>query len=294
MSFQRPLELFGFPTHDACPTGEPWDRLRTELANAPVRDAKCPFCEENCNKIRKAKPNPLIGNCTAGLIRKGEHAAWIVCPKRFEQDDIIFKDAAAAFGLTGTTVYLAKELKLGGAGNLDFALVTLKDDKVDDFIGIEVQSMGTSGSGSIWTARNDYLAGALKEQYSYGMNTKDASKKILVQMLHKGRQLSRLKKKYLLVIQDHLLGQLRSQFDLSHFRPADAGDFVYIHSYKLECVNGKYLLKLQEKISIDSMTLPSILAPNPDRDKLVTEKSLQKTVSDKRKRGKVRELPATI
>ena len=147
---------------------------------------------------------------------------------------------------------------------MDFGLHSLQDEEIFDFVGIEVQAMGTTSSGPIWDARNDYLSGSLKSHYRYGVNLKDASKKILVQMLHKGRQLSRMHKKYVLVIQDGLLEHLLERYDLSSFREADSGDFVHIHAYSLvKEGESSYGLQLSKKLSSDGVDLPRILDSNP-------------------------------
>ena len=272
-----PVELFGYPTSSqADPTLSPWCDLKNESQTSPYKKVECPHrtgCSKlyshtetgvHCSKIRKAAPNPLIGNCSVRLTRQsGEIEDWIVCPERFLEEKVIFRDCQRFFGEGNLSV--VKELRVGAEGNLDFCVLNRDDEGiVKDFVGIEVQACGTGGSGPLWDARNDYLNGTLKDQYSFSINAKDASKKILVQLLHKARQIARWRKSTVLVIQDHFLQHLRSAYAIdSHFHRQDTADFIHIHSYELAEVSGKYQLKLKEAISTDMVGLSMVLISNP-------------------------------
>lgn len=269
---QRPIELFGRLTDLPCPTTGHWKKLKEETAENPYRDFPCPFNEKPCMKIRKAEPNPLIGSCVVRKRRGKTGENWVVCPKRFQQDDVIFKDCLSLLTGKSTNIYFSGEIGLGSYGNLDFGIIGFDGDgTLVDFLGVEVQAMGTSGSGPIWDARNDYLSGNLKSVYNYGMNLRDASKKILVQLLHKGAQLSRWRFSLVLVIQDFFLDHLRSTYNLDvHFHSAHPQDFVHIHAYSLvrNPETSQYSLKLKESLSTDIVGLTMALIGNPAQEYL--------------------------
>lgn len=275
---KRPMELFGQYTGVPAPItpGSHWEKLRDEPAATPYKDFPCPFSHNtiNCNKIRKAKPNPLIGNCVVRSTPRNEpDEDWIVCPKRFLQGQTVFNDCKHLLNPKCEKIYLAQEVELAGYGNVDFALIGYDaNGDILDFLAIEVQGMGTSSSGPIWNARNDYLSGTLKNEYSYSLNEKDASKKILVQLLHKGAQISRWRYRLVLLIQDHFMTHLRSAYNINaHFHPEDAQDFIYIFSYKLEfdssatnMVGTRFSLRKVEGISTDIIGLSMALIGNPN------------------------------
>ncbi len=270
---QRPMEFFGQYTGLPAPilAGNDWDKLCKEQPDQPFKEFKCPFSHNtiNCNKIRKAQPNPLIGNCVVRHCPKDEpDQDWIVCPKRFLQDLTVFTDCKSLLNPKCKEIYLAQEVELAGYGNLDFALIGYDESgDVLDFLAIEVQSMGTSSSGSIWTARNDYLNGKLKDKYMYGLNQKDASKKIMVQLLHKGAQVARWRFRLVLLVQDYFLDHLRIAYNLeTHFHEEDKQDFVYIYSYQLlfDENKNKFYLQKKESLSTDIIGLSMALISNPN------------------------------
>ncbi len=273
-----PLELFGQSTLTPCNQGtSPWTDLRSETADIPFKDATCPYKATvsglyshtgggtNCDKIRKAKPNPLIGNCSVRKTKKGGAIQdWMVCPSRFLQNATIFHDCKRF--LTPSPQYrVVRELSISSEGSLDFGITALDDEEnVVDFVGIEVQACGTGGSGPIWDARNDYLNGSMKDDYSFSLNEKDASKKILVQLLHKARQIARWRKNTVLVIQDHFLEHLRAAYNVdAHFHQQDPADFIHIHSYSLNEDSGGFVIELTETLSTDMVGLSMALISNP-------------------------------
>lgn len=274
----RPLELFGRFTDLDCPQEEdPWAGLIAETTTTPYKDCVCPYRKSaaglyehtgvgtNCDKIRKAKPNPLIGNCVVRKSsRDGSFKDWIVCPSRFLERSLIFEDCKQ-FLETSSEYRVVSELDIAKEGKMDFGLVAMGDnDAILDFVGIEVQACGTGGSGPIWTARNDYLEGKLGRNYSFSLNQKDASKKILVQLLHKSRQIARWRKNTVLAIQDHFLEHLRESYNIdAHFHPQDPQDFIHIHSYSISNDGEKLKMELTEALSTDTVGLSMTLISNP-------------------------------
>jgi hypothetical protein len=279
MTINRPLELFGVCTDFGCNTkSTPWSDLIAETPAAPYKSAVCPYKKAvsglyahtgsgvNCDKIRKAKPNPLIGNCIMRKTKKsGKIEDWIVCPSRFLQDNLIFEDCKK-FLTAGSEYRVVRELNISKEGNLDFGVCSVDaSGAVIDFVGIEVQACGTGGSGPIWDARNDFLQNALKTNYSFSMNEKDASKKILVQLLHKSRQIARWRKNTVLAIQDVFLEHLRSSYNVdAHFHKQDPQDFIHIHSYKITQNGGNLKMSLDEALSTDMVGLSMALISNPN------------------------------
>lgn len=274
----RVIEIFGRHTDLPCPSESPWSDLRTETSSQPYRAVTCPFraqlaqmyahTETNtcCDKIRKARPNPLIGNC---IVRKTSHSLikdWIVCPSRFVQNKTIFEDLRKFIPGEGN-FEIVKEVGVN-EGTLDYVLARTEQDddgiNLADFVAIEIQACGTGGSGPIWDARNDYLANSLRKDYSFSLNEKDASKKILVQLLHKARQVARWRKNTVLVIQDHFLEHLRNSYNIdAHFHDQDDQDFIHIHAYEAVNNGNNFEIKLKTALSTDMVGLSMALISNP-------------------------------
>lgn len=299
-----PLELFGVTTLKPCDTSiDPWSGLVAESSASPYKDAVCPFKKMvpgmyshtgggvHCDKIRKAQPNPLIGNCS---VRKTKAAGniqdWIVCPSRFLQNATIFRDCKK-FLMPCDSYRVVRELAISAEGNLDFGLTALDSDaEVIDFVGIEVQACGTGGSGPIWTARNDFLKGKMKDSYNFSLNEKDASKKILVQLLHKARQIARWRKNTVLVIQDHFLEHLRRSYNIDgHFHDQDINDFIHIHSYSLREKGSSFELVLNECISTDMVGLSMVLISNPNIQSTSYD-TIESAIARRFKEGKFEEI----
>lgn len=300
-----PLELFGVHVRAEIDLGaEPWSLLKTETVREPYKHVVCLHRQScislfkntgygpHCTKIRKAAPNHLIGNCIVRKTKqKGEVEDWIVCPERFVEEQKIFKDCLRF--LDGNHFSVVKEVKIGSDGNLDYAVISRDEDgSVRDFVGIEVQACGTGGTGPIWTARNDFLKGRLKKNYNFSLNQKDASKKILVQLLHKARQIGRWRKNTVLVIQNHFLNHLRQAYAIdSHFHPQDLDDPVHIHSYKTVDHGDKITIELEEAISADMIGLSMVLISNPATTK-AKRSDFERYVTDRFSTGDHMELPA--
>ena len=258
-----PLEIFGHNTELTISESSPLIKVRDENDQDPYKEIPCPFKsslsplfgEEGayCDKIRKQRPNPLIGNCSLRKTNRDDsHSDWIVCPHRFLEDKTIFNDCKK-FLKKGSEYILGKEVKIADQGNADFVLTSRNNlNQIVDFVSIEIQGIGTSNTGDIWDARNDFLNGKMKKNYGFGINQKMSSKTILVQILHKAEQLNKLQKKTILIIQDYFYKHLLSTYNIKeNFKSQKIKDPIHIHSYKLVKNKGDYKIKLDKQVSTD-------------------------------------------
>ena len=83
------------------------------------------------------------------------------------------------------------------------------------------------------------------------MNWKMTAKTILVQLHHKVDTLEHIGKRFVLIIQDHLLEYLRREFDFAHLVDVRVGDTMHIHSYKIKETDD-FRLVLDTRISTDA------------------------------------------
>lgn len=197
---------------------------------------KCPFINGDCWKTRKSEPSISIGTCVLTYGKASE--TIIICPSRLIDRYQIITDCIHLLTkhTPGNELHLLSEVSIPG-GSVDYVLVSARNRVAKDFVGIELQTLDTTGSA--WPARQEFLAskGIRVEPYepkAFGMNWKHTAKTILVQMHHKAETFASLNRHLVLVIQDPLLRYLKKEFKFDHFsEPPDITDTVHIHSYEL-------------------------------------------------------------
>lgn len=245
MSPKTVVELFGHETTD---TNHPWKQV--------VAYQECPFLKRRCYKVRKSESSISIGTCT--VTHGSPPVPTVICPTRFVDRGQIFVDCVHLLAAhePGNELHLIPEVKVPG-GNVDFFLVSVKNEKIVDFVGIEIQTLDTTGT--VWPERQRVLESlgvstndvALSSKKSYNMNWKMTAKTILVQMHHKASTFEHVNRKLVLVVQKEFLDYMQSQFQFGHFSPTpSAADTVQIHAYNLkDPVEGHRGLGLATRIS---------------------------------------------
>lgn len=242
------IELFG---RSAEKPGENWDKV--------VQEQQCVFLGKKCYKVRKSDPTTAIGSCT--VLYGKTHEPIIICPARLIERRQIFTDC---FHLLtnhepGNELHIVPEVSIPG-GSVDYFLVSVKDGKVRDFVGIELQTLDTTGT--VWPERQRLLKELNLDRAdegessakTYGMNWKMTAKTILVQMHHKIETFEHLNKKLVLVVQDKLLVYMMREFNFSHLKsPAVIGDSMHFHAYHLNIqADRSFKLAMQSRLSTDA------------------------------------------
>jgi hypothetical protein len=171
-------ELFGLSTS----VKQDWKRV--------VEKRWCPFLDRLCLKNRKSIPETLIGTCTVNYGK--EKRPIIICPHRLLERRQIFTDCIHLLTLhePGNEFHIVPEVSIPG-GSVDYFLASVHRHKVKDFVGIELQTLDTTGI--VWYDRQRFLqemkVPVAKEDVnnpdSFGMNWKMTAKTILVQLHHK-------------------------------------------------------------------------------------------------------------
>ena len=221
-----------------------------------VSEQQCSFLNKKCIKSRKSQPEISIGTCT---VKYGKHDV-IICPHRLLEKRQIFIDCMHLLTLhePGNELHVISEVSIPG-GSIDYILISAKDNKVKDFVGIELQTLDTTGT--VWPERQRYLKSLdipVQESDSdsakpYGMNWKMTAKTILVQLHHKIETFENLNRHLVLVVQDCLLDYMQKEFSFSHIsKTAKIGDSMHFHSYQLKDKDKSFHLSLYERMSTDS------------------------------------------
>ncbi len=232
-----------------------------------INSQQCRYSLKKCFKVRKSQADISIGTCTVQYGK--EKRDVIICPYRLLERKQIFTDCLHLLTLhtPGNELHLVPEVSIPG-GSVDYFLVSTDSNrKVKDFVGIELQTMDTTGS--IWTERELTLKEmGLKDveiidNKSYGMNWKMTAKTILIQLHHKISTFESLNKHLVLVVQDCLLDYIKKEFSFSHISTqALLGDSMHFHSYKLKKEEQNYKLILESRYSTNSDGISKLLGLN--------------------------------
>jgi hypothetical protein len=227
----------------------------------------CPYSNKKCYKTRKSDPNTAIGTCTVSYQEKN----IIICPNRLTENRQIFIDCIHLLTLhePGNELYVLPEISLPG-GNVDYFLVSVKNGKVKDFIGIELQTMDTTGT--VWPERQKLLneygftvdEKDIKSTKLFGMNWKMTAKTILIQLHHKTKTFENLNKHLVLIIQKPFFDYINREFSFSHISGVRLGDSVHIHSYDFLNIGDKLKLSLDSRVSTDSEGISQCLGLNAE------------------------------
>lgn len=250
-------ELYGLPT------------VQSADWKAVAQAQRCPFLNRKCLKNRKSEPEITIGTCTMMYGRQPRPV--MICPFRLLERSQIFTDCVHLLKLhePGNELRIVAELAVPG-GSIDYCLVSVRDGKPRDFVGIELQTLDTTGT--VWPERQRFLhqhkvrvkrAHAASDK-PFGMNWKMTAKTILVQLNHKIATFDHLSKRLVLVLQDCLLDYMRREFAFNHIKGVRDGDPMQFHAYELRKEAAGYALKLKERISTDTAGIAMCLGLQAD------------------------------
>jgi len=246
------IELFGTST---ARTDEDWEQI--------VQQQQCPYLGKTCIKVRKSQPEISIGTCSV-LYGRAKRPI-LICPFRLLERRQIFTDCLHLLSThePGNELHIVPEVSVPG-GSVDYFLASVREGKVMDFVGMELQTLDTTGT--VWPARQKFLeqVNVVKADRqvwkTYGMNWKMTAKTILIQLHHKIQTFEAFNKRLALVIQDFLLDYLREQFQFSHLKNARQGDPMQLHSYRMaKHPDNSYKLELADRISTDSKGIAECL-----------------------------------
>jgi hypothetical protein len=217
----------------------------------------CPFLQRKCVKVRKSRPEISIGTCCARYGR--EQNPVIICPYRFLENRQVFLDSIHLLTLhePGNELHVVPEVSIPG-GSVDYFLASVRRGRIEDFAGIELQTLDTTGT--LWPERQRFLIAKrvvvsdkdASSPKTFGMNWKMTAKTILVQLHHKVQTFEHVNKHLILAIQDRLADYIRLEFNFAHIGAARLGDPMHLHSYRLNEGKEGLTIELAARFSTDS------------------------------------------
>jgi hypothetical protein len=177
----------------------------------------------------------------------------------------------------GNEFHVIPEVTVPG-GSVDYFLVSARNGKVKDFVGVELQTLDTTGT--LWPERQRFLASAgistkksdTQSVDGFGMNWKMTAKTILVQLHHKIQTFEHLNKHLVLAVQDQLLDYMKKEFSFAHVRPARLGDPMHFHSYRLKPKGTEFCIELtDDRLSMDTQGISKCLGLRAEANMELTQ-----------------------
>ncbi len=245
------LELYGVSTRSDADTD--WEAI--------VERERCPYLQKKCIKIRKSRPDITIGTCS--MLYGKESKEIIICPFRLLERRQVFTDCLHLLTLhePGNELHIIPEVSIPG-GNVDYFLVSTRNNEIKDFVGIELQTLDTTGT--TWPDRQRFIQekGIILEEgdtsatslKTFGMNWKMTAKTTLIQLHHKVQTFQEIDKHLVLVIQNHFMNYIKKEFRFDHLNQARLGDSAHIHVYSMQQAdeNSPFRLELDARFSTDA------------------------------------------
>ncbi len=258
----RVNELFGKYTN-----GKKFPDLSADLLNQ-----RCPWSTTSgvCYKTRKSDTDIAIGTCS--LCFNHIEQPLLICLSRLKDRNRIFNDCLPfiARSITGSELYLIPEVSTS-VGSIDFMLVAAKGQHAIDFVGIELQTLDTTGS--IWNFRQrmlkdkGYEVSVDSEGGSVGINWKMTAKTILAQMTQKTELFDSIGKNLVLVCQTPLYVYMEKNFNFSNVNAnADMRDVLHFHMYDYIPVHNRMELSLAYTRSASLTAVQKIMGMNKETD----------------------------
>lgn len=261
----------------------------------------CPFTGKRCGKRRKSVDD-TIGTCSvlAKDSVSGEDKPMLICPERLTEGDRIFLDCLdlIAPSIPGSDLYLIPEVGTS-AGRLDYVLTAVRDGHPVDFVGLELQTLDTSGS--VWPNRQRLLCdlGYMRpdadtpdaDDQKYNMNWKMTGKTILTQMVQKGQLFEAFNRHLVLICQTPLYDYMEQAFNFSEVEDDNSRNRIHFHCYDYKADRSGMRLRLGRRRSMTAEALDRIMGlESPSNAELST---INRRL-EKRLRPEYRFVPITV
>ena len=133
----------------------------------------------------------------------------------------------------GDQIKWASEVSCGVAGSIDFVAAKMTEGKIEDFLCVEFQAAGTTGTP--WPAVVDFkqTGDFQKKTYKYGINWANEFVKTMMQQVYKkGMVIENWGKKIVFVIQDVGLAYIQSATDAQGLHEARDDDAIHFCTFR--------------------------------------------------------------
>ncbi|MCD4717059.1 MAG: hypothetical protein K8R45_10000 [Desulfobacterales bacterium] len=213
---KHPAEIFGYPFK--------------EVSNLPKKGRKkhwCPFADDKCNKQSRLIKYPM-GVCS---VQYGDNIIAL-CPRRFLQNNIVFKNIADHYFKTRNDLVVFSEIGLSQTGTFDYVMVKHKpfSSDIEDFVVVEFQTGQITGTGQLVQGLKDCMKGEDIEgnSYGFGLNLADIWKRSFTQILNKGIVLENWGHKIYWVVQEPVYQDFLNRYNLNGMAYNDDHSTVFV------------------------------------------------------------------
>ena len=251
----HPTEVFGYPYIN-----------RIAAVQTKREQQFCPYLDDECKKPRKSEPEIKVGVCTVGY--KGtfleEITPIIICPHRFRETIVYETIEELYFGRLPDDYEIrwTSEVSCGVAGIIDFVAAKMKEAAIKDFLCVEFQAAGTTGTP--WPAVLDFkqVGYFRKKTYKYGINWANEFIKTMMQQVYKkGMVMESWGKKIVFVIQDVAMKYIQHATDAHDLRDARDEDAIHFCTFRTVWDNSAnaWRLEFDKRMSTDTEGIRKIL-----------------------------------
>ena len=210
---KTPIEVFG---NDAI--------IQSEGFKSALNQQYCKYIKGTCVKPRKSEPHIKVGICTLGSTVAGglEIKPVIICPQRLKED-IMFETIRQKYLKHWQNVKWIQEVNIGVGGSVDYVAVEVdQNDRVKDFLCVELQAGGTTGSPYPAIEELKKYGSFQQNTYSYGINwANEFTKTMMQQAYKKGKIVESWGRKIVFVIQDVAMDYIQKSCDCTKVVPQD-------------------------------------------------------------------------
>ncbi len=205
---------------------------KTESCQLAFKQQYCKYIKDTCVKPRKSEPHIKVGICSLGsTINKSRTVhPVIICPQRFKEESM-FETIREKYLSHWKNVKWIQEVNIGVGGNVDYVAVEVDEhDRVKDFLCVEIQAAGTTGTPYPWVKELLELGHYTNSSKpSYGINwANEFTKTMMQQAYKKGKIVESWHRKIVFVVQDLAIEYLQATSDcskLTDYNPNSPVDF---------------------------------------------------------------------
>jgi hypothetical protein len=202
------VEVFGYPPDCQSPDA------------IAARDAQtCPFKGGQCTKLRSGAKTAIC-SITYKAVGFEAETAWATCANRLaaELETVI----PLEFAGRESDARMVREVKIAEPPmSFDGVAILVHEDGTAEFAGVEAQAIDTRGGAvkPLWDAYADGEPHLWKDRYDgkrplFGVNSANVWKRLIPQIINKGRMYADWETRLYVVLQDTLLQFIRRRMHL--------------------------------------------------------------------------------
>lgn len=262
---KRPIEIFGYDADS---------NLNDKAFKLAIKQQYCKYIKTTCVKPRKSEPTTKVGICTLGASTPNckTMKPIIICPQRFKEENV-FESIRQKYLSGWKNVKWISEVNIGVGGSIDYVAVEVgSKGEIKDFLCVELQAAGTTGSPYPAVQELIYLGKFNSTTYNYGINwANEFSKTMMQQAYKKGKILESWKRKIVFIVQDVAIEYLKAATDCSMLTKSNKKLPVDFCTFKMIWDNKKNWSLALDKIYSTSINGVNLMLGGASVNEYLTE-----------------------